>query len=164
MKKRSLANLEVSALGFGCMGLSYGYGPAIEKQQAIDVIRKAVDRGVTLFDTAEAYGPFANEELVGEALRPHREQIVIATKFGFDIAPDGQRSGGLNSKPEHIKLVASECRERAKQALDPATKQDFLEMQRRWIMLARSYEVSERISNFQGVVRRLAASGRHPIR
>ena len=102
MKKRTLANLEVSALGFGCMGLSYGYGPAIEKQQAIDVIRKAVDRGVTFFDTAEAYGPFANEELVGEALRPHREQVVIATKFGFDIAPDGQRSGWLNSKPEHI--------------------------------------------------------------
>src|SRR5437764_6880144 len=108
MQKRKLgkANLEVSALGFGCMGLSYGYGPAIEKQQAIDVIRKAVDRGVTLFDTAEAYGPFVNEELVGEALAPHREQVVIATKFGFDIAPDGQRRGGLNSRPEHIKQVA----------------------------------------------------------
>jgi aryl-alcohol dehydrogenase-like predicted oxidoreductase len=89
MKKRALGNLEVSALGFGCMGLSYGYGPAIEKQQAIDVIGKAVDRGVTFFDTAEAYGPFANEELVGEALAPFREQVVIATKFGFDIAPDG---------------------------------------------------------------------------
>ena len=106
MKMRKLGNLEVSALGFGCMGLSYGYGPAIEKKQAIDVIRTAVDRGVTHFDTAEAYGPFANEELVGEALGPHREQVVIATKFGFDIAADGQRSGRLNSKPEHIRQVA----------------------------------------------------------
>jgi aryl-alcohol dehydrogenase-like predicted oxidoreductase len=106
MKKRKLGNLEVSALGFGCMGLSYGYGPAIEKQKAIDVIRTAVDRGVTFFDTAEAYGPFANEELVGEALAPHRERVVIATKFGFDIAPDGQRRPGLNSRPEHIKQVA----------------------------------------------------------
>src|SRR4051812_34046337 len=103
MKKRKLGNLEVSALGFGCMGLSYGYGPAIEKRQALDVIRAAVDRGVTFFDTAEAYGPFANEELVGEALGPHRERVVIATKFGFDIAPDGQRGTGLNSRPEHIK-------------------------------------------------------------
>ena len=92
MKKRTLgkSGLEVSALGFGCMGLSYGYGPAIEKQQAIAVIRTAVERGVTFFDTAEAYGPFTNEELVGEALAPHRERVVIATKFGFDIAPDGQ--------------------------------------------------------------------------
>jgi aryl-alcohol dehydrogenase-like predicted oxidoreductase len=96
------------------MGLSYGYGPAIEKQQAIDVIRTAVDRGVTFFDTAEAYGPFANEELVGEALGPHREQVVIATKFGFDIAPDGQRSGGLNSRPEHIKQVAEASLKRLK--------------------------------------------------
>jgi len=94
--------------------LSYGYGPAIEKQQAIDVIRTAVDRGVTFFDTAEAYGPFANEELVGEALGPHREQVVIATKFGFDIAPDGQRSGGLNSRPEHIKQVAEASLKRLK--------------------------------------------------
>jgi aryl-alcohol dehydrogenase-like predicted oxidoreductase len=108
MKKRTLgkSGLEVSALGFGCMGLSYGYGPAIEKQQAIAVIRTAVERGVTFFDTAEAYGPFRNEELVGEALAPHRERVVIATKFGFDIAPDGQRRGGLNSRPEHIKQVA----------------------------------------------------------
>jgi aryl-alcohol dehydrogenase-like predicted oxidoreductase len=106
VKKRKLGNLEVSALGFGCMGLSYGYGPAIEKRQAIGVIRTAVERGVTFFDTAEAYGPFINEELVGEALVPVREQVVIATKFGFDIARDGQRRGGLNSKPEHIKQVA----------------------------------------------------------
>lgn len=114
MKKRKLGNLEVSALGFGCMGLSYGYGPAIEKQQAINVIRTAVERGVTFFDTAEAYGPFANEELVGEALAPHREQVVIATKFGFDIAPDGQRTGGLNSRPEHIKQVAEASLKRFK--------------------------------------------------
>jgi aryl-alcohol dehydrogenase-like predicted oxidoreductase len=106
MTKRKLGNLEVSALGFGCMGLSYAYGPATEKQQAIAVIRAAVDRGVTLFDTAETYGPFTNEELVGEALAPYREQVVIATKFGFDIAPDGKRSGGLNSRPEHVKQVA----------------------------------------------------------
>jgi aryl-alcohol dehydrogenase-like predicted oxidoreductase len=106
MKTRKLGNLEVSALGFGCIGLSYAYGPATEKQQAINVIRTAVERGVTLFDTAETYGPFTNEELVGEALAPHREQVVIATKFGFDIAPDGRRGGGLNSRPDHIKQVA----------------------------------------------------------
>jgi aryl-alcohol dehydrogenase-like predicted oxidoreductase len=88
MKKRTLGNLEVSALGFRGMGLSYGYGPAIEKQQTVDVIRKAVDRGMPFFDTAEAYGPFTNEELVGEALNPYRERVVIATKIGFDIAPD----------------------------------------------------------------------------
>lgn len=116
MKKRTLGNcgLEVSALGFGCMGLSYGYGPAIEKQQGIDVIRRAVERGVTFFDTAEAYGPFVNEELVGEALAPYRERVVIATKFGFDIAPDGQRRGGLNSKPEHIRQVAEASLKRLK--------------------------------------------------
>jgi len=96
------------------MGLSYGYGPAIEKQQGIDVIRTAVERGVTFFDTAEVYGPFANEELVGEALAPHRERVVVATKFGFDIAPDGQRRGGLNSKPEHIRQVAEASLKRLK--------------------------------------------------
>jgi aryl-alcohol dehydrogenase-like predicted oxidoreductase len=114
MKKRRLGHLEVSALGFGCMGLNYGYGPAIEKQQAIDVIRRAFERGVTFFDTAEAYGPFTNEELVGEALAPHRERAVIATKFGFDIAPDGQRRGGLNSRPEHIQQVAEASLKRLK--------------------------------------------------
>lgn len=114
MKKRKLGNLEVSALGFGCMGLSYAYGPATEKQQAIAVIRAAVDRGVTFFDTAETYGPFTNEELVGEALAPYREQVVIATKFGFDIAPDGKRSGELNSRPEHIKQVAEASLKRLK--------------------------------------------------
>ena len=116
MKKRSLGRtrLEVSALGFGCMGLSYGYGPAVSKQQALNVIQTAVERGVTFFDTAEAYGPFINEELVGEALAPYRERVVIATKFGFDIAPDGQRRGGLNSRPEHIKQVAEESLKRLK--------------------------------------------------
>jgi len=114
MLKRKLGNLEVSGLGFGCMGLSYGYGPATEKRQAINVIRTAVELGVTFFDTAETYGPFTNEELVGEALAPHREQVVIATKFGFDIAPDGQRRGGLNSRPEHIKEVADASLKRLK--------------------------------------------------
>ena len=114
MKRRKLGNLEVSALGFGCMGLSYGYGPAIEKQQGINVIRTAVERGVTFFDTAEAYGPFANEELAGDALGPYRERVVIATKFGFDIAPEGQRRGGLNSKPEHIRQVAEASLKRLK--------------------------------------------------
>ena len=111
METRRLGKLEVSALGFGCMGLSYGYGPAIEKRQAIDVIRTAVECGVTFFDTAETYGPFTNEELVGEALAPYRGRVVIATKFGFDIAPDGQRRG-LNSRPEHIKQVAEACLKR----------------------------------------------------
>jgi aryl-alcohol dehydrogenase-like predicted oxidoreductase len=121
MQKRRLGknNLEVSAIGFGCMGLSYGYGPAIEKQQAILVIRTAVERGVTFFDTAEAYGPFTNEELVGEALAPHRERVVIATKFGFDIAPDGQRRGGLNSRPEHIKSISKRLLKRHSSASRP---------------------------------------------
>jgi aryl-alcohol dehydrogenase-like predicted oxidoreductase len=116
MQKRTIGNsgLEVSALGFGCMGLSYGYGPAIERRRATDVIRKAVELGVTFFDTAEAYGPFANEELVGEAIAPHRERVVIATKFGFDISPDGQRRAGLNSKPEHIRQVAEASLQRLK--------------------------------------------------
>jgi aryl-alcohol dehydrogenase-like predicted oxidoreductase len=116
VQKRRLGkgNLEVSAIGLGCMGLSYAYGPAIEKKQAIAVIEAAVERGVTFFDTAESYGPFTNEELVGEALAPHRERVVIATKFGFDIAPNGQRSGGLNSWPEHIKQVAEASLKRLK--------------------------------------------------
>jgi len=105
MQKRKLgkSNLEVSALGLGCMGLNFGYGPAVEKQQGISLIRAAVERGVTFFDTAEVYGPFANEELVGEALAPFRDRVVIATKFGWDIKPNGERSGELNSRPEHIK-------------------------------------------------------------
>ena len=104
MQKRTLgnSNLEVSAIGLGCMGLSFGYGPATDKQEAISLIRSAVERGITFFDTAEVYGPFTNEELVGEALAPFREQVVIATKFGFQIG----QPGGLNSRPEHIKEVA----------------------------------------------------------
>jgi aryl-alcohol dehydrogenase-like predicted oxidoreductase len=109
MQKRKLGNsgLEVSALGLGCMGMSSGYGPAADKGEMIKLIRTAHDFGVTHFDTAEAYGPFANEELVGEALQPIRNKVVIATKFGFDIdLATGERSGGTNSRPEHIKLVA----------------------------------------------------------
>src|SRR5215510_10113971 len=91
MKKRTLgdSNLEVSALGLGCMGLSFGYGPAVDKQQGISLIRAAVEGGVTFFDTAEVYGPFTNEDLVGEALAPFRKDVVIATKFGFEMKPDG---------------------------------------------------------------------------
>jgi len=105
MQKRTLGNnLEVSAIGLGCMGMSFGYGPAADKREMIALIRTAVERGVTFFDTAEAYGPFANEELVGEALAPVREQVVIATKFGFEFDSDGQQRG-LNSRPEHIREV-----------------------------------------------------------
>src|SRR5580765_4789274 len=110
MQKRKLgnSNLEVSAIGLGCMGMSFGYGPAGEKQEMISVIRSAVEQGVTFFDTAEVYGPFTNEELVGEALAPFRDKVVIATKFGFKIegkAEDGKQSG-LDSRPSHIKQVA----------------------------------------------------------
>ncbi|HEX4949317.1 MAG TPA: aldo/keto reductase [Blastocatellia bacterium] len=109
MQKRKLgnSNLEVSALGLGCMGLSFGLGPATDKPEAIALIRAAVERGVTFFDTAEVYGPFTNEELVGEALAPFREQVVIATKFGFKPASNGEgRWSELDSRPEHIKEVA----------------------------------------------------------
>ena len=109
MLKRKLgtAGLEVSAIGLGCMGLGAVYGPTVEKNAAISLIRSAFDEGVTFFDTAEAYGPFTNESLVGEALVPIRGKVVIATKFGFDIDLDtGARSGGVNSRPEHIKAVA----------------------------------------------------------
>lgn len=108
MQKRKLgnSNLEVSTLGLGCMGMTSAYGPAGDKQEMISLIRSAVDRGVTFFDTAEAYGPFVNEELVGEALAPFRDQVVIATKFGFDIDPEtGERHGGVNSSPAHIKVA-----------------------------------------------------------
>jgi len=107
MQKRKLGktNLEVSAIGLGCMGMSFGYGPPKEKQEMIALIRAAVERGVTFFDTAEGYGPFTNEELVGEALAPFREQVVIATKFGFKFNPKGEQIG-LESRPEHIKEVA----------------------------------------------------------
>jgi aryl-alcohol dehydrogenase-like predicted oxidoreductase len=106
MQSRKLGNsgLEVSALGLGCMGMSFGYGPAHDKREMIALIRSAVERGVTFFDTAEAYGPFTNEELVGEALAPLRDQVVIATKFGWNIDPKtGERHDGLNSRPEHIR-------------------------------------------------------------
>jgi aryl-alcohol dehydrogenase-like predicted oxidoreductase len=108
MQKRKLgkSNLEVSALGFGCMGLSFGYGPASDKKEAIALIRSAVERGVTFFDTAEVYGPFTNEELVGEALAPFRNKVVIATKFGFKLDPQTGKQAGLDSRPEHIKAVA----------------------------------------------------------
>ena len=107
MQKRKLgkSGLEVSALGLGCMGMSFAYGPAPDRQQMIALIRAAIERGVTFFDTAEAYGPFLNEELVGEALAPFRKQVVIATKFGFKFKPDGGQSG-MDSRPEHIKEVA----------------------------------------------------------
>ena len=116
MPKRKLgkSNLEVSALGLGCMGLSHAYGRPVDKQAGIALIRAAVDRGVTFFDTAEAYGPFANEELVGEALAPVRGQVVIATKFGFDIDPQTRERRGLDSRPEHIKQVAEASLKRLK--------------------------------------------------
>src|SRR5687767_4718983 len=105
MQKRKLGDLEVSALGLGCMGLSFGYGPPMERRAAIKVIHAAVERGITFFDTAEVYGPFTNEELVGEALAPFKGQVVVATKFGADIGP-GKPPLALNSRPEHIKEVA----------------------------------------------------------
>ncbi len=116
MKKRKLgkSNLEASAIGLGCMGMSFGYGPAGEKQEMISVIRAAVERGVTFFDTAEVYGPFTNEELVGEALAPFREQVMIATKFGFKLDPDTGKQAGLDSRPAHIKEVAEASLKRLK--------------------------------------------------
>jgi len=116
MQKRKLgkSNLQVSALGLGCMGLSFGYGPAVDKQQGISLIRAAVERGVTFFDTAEVYGPFTNEELVGEALAPFRDQVVIATKFGFKIDPNTGKQAGLDSSPQHIKEVAEASLKRLK--------------------------------------------------
>src|SRR5579871_2497734 len=107
MQKRKLGGLEVSALGLGCMGMSYGLGPAADRREMISLIRAAVERGVTFFDTAEVYGPFTNEALVGEALAPVRNKVAIATKFGF--APDAKGGPGwtaLNSRPDHIKQVA----------------------------------------------------------
>src|SRR5947209_16293814 len=105
MQKRTLGNsLEVSAIGLGCMGMSFGYGPPKNEQEMISVIRAAVDLGVTFFDTAEVYGPFTNEELVGKALAPVRDRVVIATKFGFHIDESGKQAG-LDSRPNHIKEV-----------------------------------------------------------
>src|ERR1700722_10815409 len=109
MQKRTLGNskLEVSAMGLGCMGMSFSYGPPKDKQEMTTLLRAAVDRGVTFFDTAEVYGPFTNEELVGEALAPLRGKVVVATKFGFKLKPNGEPGWvGLDSRPEHIKEVA----------------------------------------------------------
>jgi aryl-alcohol dehydrogenase-like predicted oxidoreductase len=123
MQKRTLgkSNLEVSALGLGCMGMTFSYGPAADKQEMIALLRAAVDRGVTFFDTAEVYGPFNNEELVGEALAPFRGKVVIATKFGFDLSPNFDPRGmkgspGLNSRPEHIKQAVEGSLKRLKVA------------------------------------------------
>jgi len=120
MQKRKLgrSNLEVSAIGLGCMGLSHGYGPAVDKQQGIALIRAAVERGVTFFDTAQVYGPFTNEELVGEALAPFRSQVVIATKFGFKFDADGKQLG-LNSRPEYIRKMTEDSLKRLRlEAID----------------------------------------------
>lgn len=116
MQKRKLGNLEVSALGLGCMGMSFGLGPAKDEQEMIALIRAAVEKGITFFDTAEVYGPFTNERLVGEALAPIREKVVIATKFGFNIDADGtqHQQPALNSRPEHIKEVAEASLKRLK--------------------------------------------------
>ena len=116
MQKRKLgkSGLEVSALGLGCMGMSFGYGPAADKKEMISLIRSAVERGITFFDTAEVYGPFTNEELVGEALAPFRERVVIATKFGFKFDPNTGKQAGLDSRPEHIKQVAEASLKRLK--------------------------------------------------
>jgi len=116
MQKRKLgtSKLEVSAIGLGCMGLSFGYGPAVDKKEGVSLIRAAVERGVTFFDTAEVYGPFTNEELVGEALAPFREQVAIATKFGWKLDPNTGKQAGLDSRPEHIKEVAEASLKRLK--------------------------------------------------
>jgi len=121
MQERKLgrSNLEVSAIGLGCMGLSFGYGPATDKEQAVALIRSAVEHGVTFFDTAEVYGPFTNEALVGEALAPFRGKVVIATKFGFNIDPQTGKQLGLNSRPEQIRQVAEASLKRLKvEAID----------------------------------------------
>jgi len=116
MQKRKLGNrnLEVSALGLGCMGMSFGYGLPKDKPEMVSLIRSAVERGVTFFDTAEVYGPFTNEELVGEALSPFDGKVAIATKFGFNLDPDTGKQAGLNSQPEHIKEVAEGSLKRLK--------------------------------------------------
>jgi len=114
MRKLGQSGLEVSAIGFGCMGINFGYGQSLDKQQGIALIRTAVERGVTFFDTAEVYGPFTNEELVGEALAPVRQQVKIATKFGFAIDPKTGKQSGMNSRPEHIRAVADASLKRLK--------------------------------------------------
>ena len=143
MKKRNLGNnLEVSAVGLGCMGMSFGYGPAPDKQEMISLLRTAVDRGVTLFDTAEVYGPFVNEELVGEALAPVREQVVIATKFGFKRSSnDESRWSDLDSRPEHIKEVAEASLKR----LRTETIDLFYQQDRKSTRLNSSHESTSRM-------------------
>jgi aryl-alcohol dehydrogenase-like predicted oxidoreductase len=150
MKKRTLGKsaLEVSALGLGCMSMSAAYGPAADKGEMIKLIRAAHDHGLTHFDTAEAYGPFVNEELLGEALQPIRDKVVIATKFGFDIDLEtGKRSGGTNSKPEHIKRVADACLKR---------------LQTAWIDLFYQHRVDPDvpIEDVAGAVKELIAQGK----
>src|SRR5947209_11176624 len=113
-RKLGKSGLEVSALGFGCMGLSFGYGPPVDKQDGIAILRAAVERGITFFDTAEVYGPFTNEDLVGEALAPFRDRVVIATKFGFQTNPGSGKSVGLDSRPAHIREVADASIKRLK--------------------------------------------------
>src|SRR6201993_2939569 len=116
MQKRKLgkSNLEVSALGLGCMGMSFGFGPAMDKKEGISLIRAAVERGITFFDTGEVYGAYTNEELVGEAVAPIRDQVVIATKFGFKIDQNTRKQAGLDSRPAHIKEVAEASLKRLK--------------------------------------------------
>jgi aryl-alcohol dehydrogenase-like predicted oxidoreductase len=148
MQKRKLGTLEVSALGLGCMSMSALYGPPADKQEMIKLIRAAHESGVTLFDTAESYGPFVNEELVGEALEPIRDQVVIATKFGFDIdLATGERRGGTNSRPEHIKAAADACLKR---------------LRTDWIDLFYQHRVDPDvpIEDVAGAVRELIAAGK----
>ena len=146
MEKRRLgkSNLEVSAIGLGCMGLSYGYGPALEKQDGIALLRAAFERGVTFFDTAEAYGPFANEELLGEALAPLRDEVVIATKFGFK---GGKPPEGVDSRPENIRAV---------------TETSLKRLRTGWIDLLYQHRVDPEvpIEDVAGVVKELIAEGK----
>ena len=150
MKKRSLGqrNLEVSAIGLGCMGMSFGYGPAADRQEMIRLIRAAVARGVTFFDTAEVYGPFTNEELLGEALAPCRKDVVIATKFGWDVdAETGKHLGGVNSRPEHIKVAVEGCLKRL--------KTEYIDL-----LYQHRVDPSVPIEDVAGAVKELIASGK----
>jgi len=149
MEKRRLGkNLEVSAIGLGCMGLSVGYGPAVDEQHGIALIRTAVERGTTFFDTAETYGPFANEQLLGEALAPFKGKVVIATKFGWDIDPEtGERRGGLNSRPEQIRRAVEGCLKRLRiESID--------------LLYQHRVDPNVPIEDVAGVVRDLIANGK----
>ena len=149
MKKRMLGrNLEVSEMGLGCMGMSFGYGPAADRNDMITLIRTAVERGVDFFDTAEVYGPFTNEELVGEALAPCRKDVVIATKFGWDVDPvTGKGGGGVNSRPEHIKA---------------AVEGSLKRLRTEWIDLLYQHRVDPNvpIEDVAGAVKELVAEGK----